>query len=137
MDAEFGAAAGATDIAGQRAVLPAWRGSEGTGDCPGQASALGDGISVPTLRLSDRGSLQSKSTVRTSARLGSSFLGNPGWDSRRFHLPEADPPGFSHVELCPIQISGGCRSNYSPGRVCSHPVDGVLEDFVELSGCSV
>jgi hypothetical protein len=38
-----GTAAGATDIAGQRAVLPAWRASEGTGDCSqGRASAPGD-----------------------------------------------------------------------------------------------
>ena len=30
---------------GQRAVLPAWRDSKGTGDCPlGRASALGDGV---------------------------------------------------------------------------------------------
>jgi hypothetical protein len=39
-----GTAAGATDIAGQRAVLTAWRDSEGTGDCLlGRASELGDG----------------------------------------------------------------------------------------------
>src|SRR5215831_16667059 len=38
-----GTTAGATDIAGQRAVLPAWRDSEGTGDCPlDRASALDD-----------------------------------------------------------------------------------------------
>ena len=45
------APAGATDIAGQTAVLPTWRDSEGTGDCPlGRASALSDGVPVPTLR---------------------------------------------------------------------------------------
>jgi hypothetical protein len=44
MELRVGTAAGATDIAGQRAVLPASRDSEGTGDCPlGRASALGDG----------------------------------------------------------------------------------------------
>jgi hypothetical protein len=55
MSLRFGAAAGAKDIAGQRAVLPAWRDSEGTGDCPlGRASGLGDvGFRVLTPRLLD------------------------------------------------------------------------------------
>jgi len=49
-----GTAAGAKDIAGQRAVLLAGGISEGTGDCPlGRASALGDGFLVPTPRLPD------------------------------------------------------------------------------------
>jgi hypothetical protein len=44
MELGIGTVAGAKDIAGQRAVLPAWRDSEGTGDCPlGRASALSDG----------------------------------------------------------------------------------------------
>jgi hypothetical protein len=43
-DAEVGTAAGATDIAGQRAVLPGGGNSEGTGDCPwAGALELGDG----------------------------------------------------------------------------------------------
>ena len=43
MSLGFGTATGAKDIAGQRAVLPAWRDSEGTGDCPlDRASALDD-----------------------------------------------------------------------------------------------
>ncbi|MGE5302923.1 MAG: hypothetical protein ACM3TN_06315 [Alphaproteobacteria bacterium] len=55
MELGIGTAAGATDIEGQRAVLPAWRDLKGTGDCPvGRASALGDkGFPVPTLRLPD------------------------------------------------------------------------------------
>ena len=44
-----GTAAGTTDIVGQRAVLTAWRDSEGTGDCPlGRASAL-SGSDAPVL----------------------------------------------------------------------------------------
>ena len=39
----YGTAAGAKDIAGQRAILPAWRDSKRMGDCPlGWASAPGD-----------------------------------------------------------------------------------------------
>ena len=46
MELGVGTAAGATDIAGQRAVLAAWRDSERTGDCPvGRASGPGDGVS--------------------------------------------------------------------------------------------
>lgn len=40
-----GTAAGATDMVGQRAVLPAWRASKGTGDClKSRASALGEKV---------------------------------------------------------------------------------------------
>ena len=49
-----GTAPGAKDIAGQRAVLPAWRDSERTGDCPlGRASTM-HRIEDADVRLSRR-----------------------------------------------------------------------------------
>ena len=102
---------------GQRAVLPAWRDSERTGDCPlGRASALGDGVPVPTLRyllalpLSSFSGPIIEEHIRTSPRLGSSFLDNPGLNSRWFHRPQTALLGFGPVGLCPDQTFGDCRS---------------------------
>jgi hypothetical protein len=69
---------GATDIAGQRAVLPAWRIQKRTGDCPlGRASVLGDGVSG-----SDAPASQSKTLIigRPQLEPFSGFLNNPGVD---------------------------------------------------------
>ena len=77
--AEIGTAAGAKDIAGQRAVLPALQDSEKERVIVlGQASALGwcfrfRRSGFPIVEAYNR-----RGTVRTSARLGSSFLDNPG-----------------------------------------------------------
>jgi hypothetical protein len=74
---------------------PAWRDSERTGDCP----LAGRRHWVIRFRFRRSGSWwpyqfyllskadKSKSTFRTSARLGSSFLDNPGLNSRWFHHP--------------------------------------------------
>jgi hypothetical protein len=50
----FGTAAGAKDIAGQRAVLPVWRESERTGDCPlGRAISTGHpAVGIDSLQYS-------------------------------------------------------------------------------------
>ena len=104
---------------GQRAVLLAWRDSERTGDCPlGRSVGAGWwGFPVPTLRylmaypvyLLSKETINRRARFRTSARFGSSFLDNPGWDSRWFHRPVAGLPGFSPEEPYPAQTSGGCR----------------------------
>jgi hypothetical protein len=39
----------------------------------------------------------------TSARVGSSFLDNPGWDYRWFHRAGAGPLGFHSWEFGPSQ----------------------------------
>jgi hypothetical protein len=102
-----GAAAGATDILGTKSRSPGMADSKGTGDCPlGRGSVLGDKVSssdVPASRSTRV--LQSKSIVRPSPQFGSSFLNNPGWNSRWFHRPEAARPGFSLGELGPGRTS--------------------------------
>ena len=105
MEPGIGTAAGATDIAGQRAVLRRGGIQKERVIVPwaGRRHWV-MGFPVPTLRylmalpvyLLSKAN-KSKSTVRTSPRLGSSFLDNPGWDSRWFHRPEAAHPGFSPV----------------------------------------
>src|SRR4030095_4376558 len=78
---------------------------------------------------------KSESTVRTSPRLGSSFLDNPGWNSRWFHRPGAGLLGSSSLALDPGQTFGDYQSGSSPDRACSHRAAKVHGGFLSPSGC--
>ena len=118
MELGIGAAAGATDIAGQRAVLPAWRVQKERVIVPWAGRrhwAMGfSGSDAPVLvghavLIFFPKPIKSKSALRTSVRFGSSFLDNPGWYFRWFHRPGAGPRGFSPEESYPAQTSASCR----------------------------
>jgi hypothetical protein len=118
MDLGYGTAAGATDIRDKEPFSRHCGIQKRTGDCPwagrrhwvtgvsGSDAPVLDGLyQFYLLSKADK----SKSTVRTSARLGSSFLDHLGWDSRWFHRPQTARPGFSLAELGRGRTSGGYR----------------------------
>src|SRR5262245_11643440 len=78
---------------------------------------------------------RSGSTFRTSVRLGSSFLENPGWYFRWFHRLEAGLPGFSPLGLGLGQTFEDSQSASSLGHVCSHRAARVPVGSLSLSGC--
>ena len=112
------------------------RGFRRTGDCPlDRASVLGDrGLRLRSGLPVINGGQSSKSTVRTSPQLGSSFLDNREWDSRWFHRPGAALPEFPPWVLGPDRTFGDSQSTSSPGRACSRPA-GLALDSAWPSDC--